>query len=35
MVPLDEVTDSLVAQMTEEEKEQYTRVYQSMHADDF
>ncbi|XP_064390901.1 general transcription factor IIE subunit 1-like [Halichondria panicea] len=35
-VPLDQVTDSLVAQMTEEEKEQYKHVYQqaSMHVED-
>ena len=36
VVPVDQVTDDMVAQMTEEEKERYTEVYRmNMDDDDF
>jgi len=35
VVPVDEVTSDMVAQMTEEEKKRYTEVYRMNVDDDF
>lgn len=33
-MPLEDITGEMVAQMTKEEKERYTVVFQKAHADD-